>query len=172
MSLKLIVTACLITFLTSAGLAFAQVQDGNARVVVPDVRGGALVSGCYTSDRDLYGPYRITFCLKRRGVYAVRGDGLRCDGSLTWSTRGRDVSIALNRQSCNRRLAWAEASIVCRTRNSLDLLLDELLNKQKRNGDARVVVPENPTVGTLSCTYRPTVAGNRPTTFLATRQRT
>ena len=170
MSLKSIFSAVALALIVCTGFAEAQTQDNSARVVVPDVPGGALVSGCYRADRNLYGPYRLTFCLQRKGIYAVRGDGLRCDGRLTWKTKGRDVSIALRRQSCNRNLAWAEASIICRPRNALDLLLDELLGQLNQSGDARVVVPDNPTVGKLTCTYRPTVAGNRNAVFFAIRQ--
>ena len=170
MPFKTILAVVSFVFICCASLASAQTQDNSARVVVPDVPGGALVSGCYKADRNLYGPYRLTFCLQRKGIYAVRGDGLRCDGRLTWKTKGRDVAIALRRQSCNRNLAWAEASIICRPRNALDLLLDELLGQLNRSGDARVVVPDNPTVGKLTCTYRPTVAGNRNAVFFAIRQ--
>ncbi len=170
MSLKSFVALISLLVMFSASLGAAQVEGNDARVAVPDVPGGALVSGCYRADRNLYGPYRLTFCLQRRGIYAVRGDGLRCDGTLTWNITGRDVNIALRRQSCNRRLAWAGANIVCRPRDALDLLLDELVGKLQRSGDKRLVVPENPSVARLVCTYSPTVAGNRPFRFFAIRQ--
>ena len=170
MSLKSIFSAVALALIVCTGFAEAQTQDNSARVVVPDVPGGALVSGCYRADRNLYGPYRLTFCLQRKGIYAVRGDGLRCDGRLTWKTKGRDVRIALRRQSCNRNLAWAEASIICRPRNALDLLLDELLGQLNRSGDMQVVVPDHPSVGRLRCTYYPTVAGNRAIAFFAIRK--
>lgn len=170
MSLKSIFSAVALALIVCTGFAEAQAQDNTARVVVPDVPGGALVSGCYRADRNLYGPYRLTFCLQRKGIYAVRGDGLRCDGRLTWKTKGRDVSIALRRQSCNRNLAWAEASIICRPRDALDLLLDELLGHLNRSGDMQVVVPDHPSVGRLRCTYYPTVAGNRAIAFFAIRK--
>jgi hypothetical protein len=162
----------LISFLMifSASLATAQAVGEGARVAVPDVPGGALVSGCYKADRNLYGPYRLTFCLQRKGIYAVRGDGLRCDGTLTWKTKGRDVNITFRRQSCNRGLVWAEANIVCRPRDALDLLLDELLDRLQRSGDKRLVVPANPFVAKLRCDYRSPIVGIRPTTFLAIRQ--
>ena len=170
MPFKAILAVVSFVFICCASLASAQTQDNSARVVVPDVPGGALVSGCYKADRNLYGPYRLTFCLQRKGIYAVRGDGLRCDGRLTWKTKGRDVRIALRRQSCNRNLAWAEASIICRPRDALDLLLDELLGHLNRSGDMQVVVPDHPSVGRLRCTYYPTVAGNRAIAFFAIRK--
>ena len=172
MPLKSILSYLLIVLLLSANAAPAQVQDENARVVVPDVPGGARVSGCYKADRGLYGRNILTFCLQRRAVYAVRSDRLRCDGRLTWSTRGRDVNINLRRQSCNRGLAWAEGNIVCHPRSALDLLLGDLLgNKQQSGSRDRVVVPDRiPTVAKLTCTYRPTVKGERSTSFFAIRQ--
>jgi hypothetical protein len=171
MPLRSILSHLLILLLLSANFASAQVQDDNARVVVPDVPGGARVSGCYKADRGLYGPNKLTFCLKRRGVYAVRSNRLSCDGRLTWSTRGRDVNINLRRQSCNRGLAWAEGNIVCRPRSALDLLLGNLLGPKPQSGSReRVVVPDDPTVAKLTCTYRPTVRGERSTSFFAIRQ--
>jgi hypothetical protein len=38
-------------------------QDMETRVIVPDVPGGALFTGCYQVQQRLYGPYRMTFCL-------------------------------------------------------------------------------------------------------------
>lgn len=170
-SLKSVLAFLSVALFCLANPAIAQTEDNSARVVVPDVPGGALVAGCYKADRNLYGPYRLTFCLQRKGLYTVRGDSLRCDGTLSWTTTGRDVKISLRRQSCNRGLAWAAGNIVCRPRNALDLLLDQLLNtKPKTGADARVVVPDNPKVQKLTCTYRPTVAGKKSASFFAIRQ--
>ena len=151
-----------------AATASAQAQDANARVVVPDLPGGALVSGCYRADRGLYGPYQLTFCLERRGTYQVRGNGLRCDGRLDWKTEGRDVTVSLRRQSCNRNLAWAAATVTCRPRDLLDIILSELFGNRPRQ-DGRVVVPDNPQVRQLRCTYIPTVPGERRVSFVARR---
>lgn len=152
-----------------AGVAYAQVEGGNAaRVLVPDVPGGAVVTGCYKADRGLYGPYAVSFCLQRKGTYAVRGEGLKCDGRLTWATRGRDVKITVNRARCNGNRAWAEASITCKPRSALDLILSDLLDKRK-DTSGRVLVPAPTQVRTLRCVYTPTVAGNRPASFVANR---
>jgi hypothetical protein len=170
MWLKSILSAVSLALFLGAGLAHAQVEGLGARVAVPDVPGGALVAGCYRADRDLYGPYRFSFCLKRTSTYAVRGENLQCDGALTWVTSGRNVTITLNRQACNRRVAWAAATITCSPRNSLDLILEEALGKRGKVGDKRMVVPDNPSVARLSCIYQPTVAGNRPIRFFAVRR--
>jgi hypothetical protein len=150
--------------------ALAQVEPGpEARVIVPDLPEGAVVNGCYRADRKLYGPYTLSFCLVKRGTYRVRGDdGIRCDGRLTWRTKGRDVVADLKRQSCNRGVAWAAGRIECRPRNLLDVILDELLNDQKK-GSERVIVPDSPRVKWLRCIYKATVEGERNRTFNARR---
>lgn len=154
--------------LALAGTAVA--QDVDTRVLVPDAPGGsALISGCYTADRNLYGSNRLTFCLERQGRYAVRGPNVRCDGRLNWRVSGRDAHIELRRQSCNGGVAWAAATITCRPQGLLDKILTQILrNQQKQNG--RVLVPEVPRVGSLRCTYHPTVPGNADQTFVAKRQ--
>ena len=65
------------------------------------------------------GPYRLTFCLDRRGTYTVRGGGLNCDGRLDWRTAGRNIHIDLRRASCGRGQAWERASIECRSAGGL-----------------------------------------------------
>lgn len=146
-------------------------QSSEARVVVPDAPGGAFVAGCYRADRVLFGPYRLTLCLERRGTYAVRGGGLECDGRLSWRASDGTVTIDLRRQSCNQRRAWAEARILCRPRGLVSLILEDLL--RELSGDSRrsprVVVPDRPTIGRLACTYTPSVAGVRPRDFFANR---
>lgn len=145
-------------------------QTPDARVVVPDLPGGAVVAGCYQADRGLYGPYPLTFCLAGKGSYKVRGDGLRCDGRLNWRTEGRDVAIRLLRQSCNRGLAWAEGNVTCRPRSLLDVILSELLKDGAGPAQGRVVVPDAPpAVRMLRCTYTPTVKGQPKLTFVARR---
>lgn len=160
--------ACLVLGV-SAPVSKAQ----EARVVIPDAPGGAFISGCYRADRQLYGPYRLVFCVERnrRGTYSVQGPKLRCEGRLTWRSNDRAINISLRRQSCNMGMAWAAARIECRPRSLLSVILDELIRDLGREpGDrARVVVPDRPTVGRLTCTYMPTVAGTRDRQFFANR---
>jgi hypothetical protein len=150
--------------------ARAQAEPGpEARVIVPDLPEGAVVNGCYRADRKLYGPYTLSFCLTKRGTYRVRGDdGIRCDGRLNWRTKGRDVVVDLKRQSCNKGVAWAAGRIECLPRNLVDIILDELIDERKQ-GSAKVIVPDSPRVKWLRCVYKPTVEGERNRTFNARR---
>ena len=52
---RAILAAAAAMFLAVTG-AMAQDQGPQARMIVPDVPGGAEVGGCYRADRDLYGP--------------------------------------------------------------------------------------------------------------------
>lgn len=158
---RLLAVFVLVLSCLSASIAFA--QDANTRVLVPDAPDGAIVAGCYRADRDLYGPNRLSFCLERRGAYQVRGNGVRCDGRLDWWVSGRNVSVELRRQSCNGGLAWAQATVTCQPQNLLDKILTDIL---RPGSNERVLVPQ---VNALRCTYRPTVPGNRPVTFVARR---
>lgn len=164
-------SVAMVSGLLLALVGTAVAEGVNTRVLVPDAPGGsALIAGCYTADRNLYGSNRLTFCLERQGRYSVRGaQGVRCDGRLNWRVSGRDVNIELRRQSCNGGVAWAAATVTCRPQNLLDKILTEILrNQQKQNG--RVLVPEVPRVGSLRCTYHPTVPGKANQTFVAKRQ--
>ncbi|MBF9058468.1 hypothetical protein HKCCSP123_04665 [Rhodobacterales bacterium HKCCSP123] len=152
----------------------ALAQDQGARVVVPGgPQGGAFVDGCYRVDRPLYGPYRLRLCFGNRGQgsYAVQGPQLVCEGRLGWRISGDTVSISLRRQSCNLGRAWAAAEITCRPRGLVSVLLDELIREMtgQQGGRPRVVVPDRPTVGRLTCTYLPTVAGAPSRPFFANR---
>ena len=57
-------------------------QDSAPMVMVPDHPTGVPVNGCFRANQNLFGPYRLTFCLDRRGTYQIRGGGVRCDGRL------------------------------------------------------------------------------------------
>lgn len=166
-TLKPAVLACVV----AGSAAFAQTDGPQSRVIVPDVPGGADPGGCYRADRDLYGPYRLSFCLQRKGFYAVRGGGIVCDGKLTWTTQGRDVRITLKRQSCNRGVAWAEGRITCRPRSALDIILSELFGQRRTDAQGRVIVPDVPKVKSFRCTYQPTVRGEPARSFVANRMK-
>jgi hypothetical protein len=119
-------------------------------VVVPEHPGGVRVNGCFRATQDLFGPYRLTLCLDRRGTYQVRG-GIRCDGRLTHRTIGRDIHIDLRRASCGRGRAWEAASIECRHTGGLL---------------RRLAMPQ---LSTLRCTYVPSVRGVGSRSFTARR---
>lgn len=132
-------------------------QDMNTRVIVPDVPGGALFTGCYQVQQRLYGPYRMSFCLEQRGTYSVRGGGVRCDGRLNWSAKGRDININLQRTSCGNGVAWSADRMTCRGGNLLPAFL------------ARIIVPDLPVLQTLRCTYTPSVRSEKPVQITARR---
>lgn len=166
--IRMALAAIAAAFLAASG-AVAQSEGPQARVIVPDVPGGAEVGGCYRADRDLYGPYRLTMCLDNKGTYSVRGDGIKCDGRMAWKTKGRDVHMTLKRQSCNRGVAWAEARVVCRPRSALDVILSELFGQNRKDPQGRVIVPDAPKVKSFRCTYYPTVTGKSTRSFVANR---
>jgi hypothetical protein len=125
-------------------------------VVVPEHPGGVAVNGCFRANQNLFGPYRLTFCLERRGTYQVRGGGLSCDGRLHWHTVGRDIFIDLERSSCGRGRAWEAARMECRhTGNILSQII----------GRAAGI----PRLQALRCNYFPSVPGVGRRTFTANR---
>jgi len=137
------------------GTAFA--QGNETRVIVPDLPGGAIVSGCYRSSGRIYGKYRFEFCLQQRGSYAVSGGGVRCSGRLDWSGRGAEVSVQLRRTSCGNGVAWSADTMTCRPNLLLGLL-------------ALIVNPNRPVLSSLTCNYTPVAgSGERPTRFTVRR---
>ncbi|KKB08529.1 hypothetical protein VE25_18640 [Devosia geojensis] len=132
-------------------------QDNSTRVIVPDRPGGALIAGCYRVTRSIYGPYRLTFCLERRGTYQVTGGGVNCQGRLNWTASGRDVSIQLQRSRCGNGVAWSADRMSCRGAGIFQGIL------------SRILVPDVPYLGALNCTYRPAAGGYQPTTITARR---
>lgn len=120
-------------------------------VIVPDHPQGVPVNGCYTATRDLFGPYRFSFCLRRPGTYSVRGGGVRCDGRITWNARGRDIHVNIQRASCGGGVAWERASMDCRPAGRIFGPIGALFIRD------------------LRCTYFPTVRHQRPQTFTARR---
>lgn len=144
-------TLCTIMLLLLVGGALAQ----EPRVVVPDHPAGVAVNGCFRANRTLFGPYRLTFCLERRGTYEVRGGGLNCNGQLNWRASGRDILIDLRRASCGGRRAWEAATIECRSGGLLGQIAGQLRGV--------------PRLATLHCTYFPSVRGVSRRTFSASR---
>ena len=147
---------CLILLgaLAASGTAFG--QGNETRVIVPDLPGGAIVSGCYRSTGRIYGSYRLDFCLQQRGSYTVTGGGVRCNGRLDWTGQGANVSVQLRRTSCGNGVAWSADRMDCRP-NLLIGLLGLILN------------PDRPFLTSLTCTYTP-VAGNQGPVRLTARR--
>ncbi|HQZ12637.1 MAG TPA: hypothetical protein PK286_07090 [Devosia sp.] len=145
-----------------------QAQNDNSRVMVPDgPSGGAVVAGCFRADRLLFG-YRFTMCLRTRGTYIVSGNGMNCEGRLTWRTSGRNIAINIHRQSCGRGRAWEAATIDCRASGLIHNILESIFGRGSAN--PFVMVPDTPAIRTLTCTYNPTVRGVARKNFTARRQ--
>jgi hypothetical protein len=159
---SLAVTAGLLSL---AALAPADAAEKpSTRVVVPDRPGGGNggigIGACYRVTERLYGPYSMSFCLTGRGSYKVIGGGLNCNGSLNWSTSGRNVNIRLQRSTCGRGQAWSADSMSCTVVGFLGAVLP------------RVVVPDRPGIpgfGDLSCTYNPQPHNYKPVRIRARR---
>lgn len=126
-------------------------------VIVPDHPQGIPVNGCFRANQNLFGSYRLTFCLDRRGTYQVRASGgVACDGRLTFRTSGRNINIDLERTRCNNRGPWEAARMECHhTGGLLGNVLGRILN-----------VPQ---LSALRCTYFPTARGQSRRTFTANR---
>jgi hypothetical protein len=145
------------TLALSAGISGASAQDVNARVVVPDVPGGANFAGCYRVAGPLYGPYTMTFCLKQKGTYTVTGGGIKCNGRLSWDSNGREIDIDLRRTSCGNGVAWSADSLTCRPLGIFGGIVPF------------VVIPDVPILSGLRCTYYPSAPGFKDTRITARR---
>lgn len=88
-------------------------QTDNVRVVIDDVPGGAIVSGCYQAIGSIYGGYSFEFCLEQEGTYEVSGNGIHCEGELTWKGLGTYVTANLKETSCGNGVAWSADSMSC-----------------------------------------------------------
>jgi len=137
-----------------SGAAYAQGND--TKVIVPDLPGGAIVSGCYRSNNAIYGKYRFEFCLQQRGSYVVTGGGVRCNGRLDWSGRGAEVSVQLRRTTCGNGVAWSADTMTCRPNLLLGLL-------------ALIINPNRPVLSSLTCSYYPAAGSEAPTRFTVRR---
>jgi hypothetical protein len=162
--------AALLFGLLAAAASFA--QDMETKVIVPDgPSGGVLVRGCYRITERLYGPYRMEFCLERRGNYTVTGGGVTCNGRLDWSARGRDISIDLRRTSCGKGVAWSADSLECRATG----LFGGFGGGKSDGPSVQVIVPDRPGLpnipflGSLRCKYDPSEKGYKTVNVVARR---
>jgi hypothetical protein len=139
-------------------LGSAVAQEPEVRVAVPEVPGGVIVSNCYGAVGRIYGKYTFSFCLKQRATYAVRGGGLRCNGTLRWNVSGLAVHATLRRSSCGNGTAWSADSMVCRPSIILGVIAGLLKQPQ-------------PLLDNLRCDYTPAKVTGRPKIgFIAHRQ--
>jgi len=148
------IVAAILGGLMIGGSAFG--QSNETRVIVPDVPGGAIVSGCYRSNNRIYDKYRFEFCLQQRGTYTVSGGGVQCNGRLDWTGRGAEVSVQLRRTSCGNGVAWSADTMTCRPNLLLGLL-------------GLIVNPDRPFLSSLTCNYRPVAGSEGPIRFTVRR---
>jgi hypothetical protein len=152
----------LLSFLSAGLMALAvtapvAAAEADVRVFVPDVPGGVIVSNCYRAVGNVYGARTFEFCLKQRGTYTARGNGLRCNGRLNWDVSGLSVDIKLRRTSCGGGVAWSADRLSCRP--SLLLGIIASLLKQDR-----------PLLDNLVCDYSPAPGtGAKKMSFVAHR---
>ncbi|MFT4151741.1 MAG: hypothetical protein QM656_16190 [Paracoccaceae bacterium] len=157
------VLSCL---LLAAPVAAQQVEP---RVMVPERPGGVVAAGCYRADRNLYGPYRLQFCLQSpRGTYTVTGQGAACRGRANYTVSGTTIRVRLERSSCGNGQAWTAATISCRPQRLMDVILGEIFGRSV-NQSGRVMVPDTPAVRTMRCTYNPDHPGSPNQGFTANR---
>jgi hypothetical protein len=166
MSFKTARTGMLTMALATAALGlFAaspiQARDFNERVAVPSEPDQGDVHDCWTANRSLYGPYKLTFCLRsgytgKTGSYQVTGGGMRCDGALNW---GKDWTggywVHLSRSYCGGGTDWSADRMTCNFKPEWDPYA----------GRNRVFVPTPSR--RLTCLYQPVVWGYKWTTFEA-----
>jgi hypothetical protein len=148
----------------AANAAGASVQVAQPRVLVPHVPTPTpqnRISGCWSSQRLIYGPYAFSFCTNGEyGSYQVRGGGLSCDGSVNVSPGpGNSLTVNLSRSQCNGWTDWSADRLVCRPSYSPNAVAAPT---------PRVATPSVPTphvpapVHRLDCTYFPSVSGYHP----------
>jgi hypothetical protein len=151
--------------LLSAGAAFADDGTMSPRIAVPapdNGGGGGGVQGCWRIQGTIYGPYRMSFCLRPNGgSYQVNGGGLNCNGRLDWYPgRNGRVDIDLYRSGCGGGgTQWTGDSLNCRT------------GWRVFGGNRPTVAVPVPSPGgnTLNCTYVPQASGYSPTQVTARR---
>ena len=142
----------------TAMLSVAEAQRTQPQVAVPAPDSGGA-AGCYRVRGQIYGPYRMTFCLGRQNYYTVTGGGLNCRGGLSWFNRNRNrIEINLQQSRCGQGTNWTADTLRCNVSGG------------GRGAGATVAVPVPNGGGTLSCRYIPNARGFQPTTITAVRQ--
>ncbi|MEJ8571195.1 hypothetical protein [Microbaculum marinum] len=121
------------------------------------------ISGCWSGERLIYGPYAFSFCSNGDyGSYQVRGGGLACNGSVTVSRGpGDTVTVNLSRSQCNNWTDWSADRLVCRTGDRV--WIDQPYASRPEVAQPHVAVPRRPApMRQLDCTYFPAAAGYHP----------
>lgn len=150
-----------------ATTSFAQISI-EPRIAVPTPGPGNLpqqqpfdYAGCYAINQNLYGPYRMSFCLNRYGTgsYQVTGGGLNCNGQIGWRERNGEARIDLRYSWCGQGTGWSADSMVCSPMQQQPV-------QQWSQPNARIAVPA-PVSNELRCAYYPAVRGYDPVSVIA-----
>lgn len=148
----------------------ASAQNVGPQIVIPEDPSRGPDAGCYLVDGDIYGPYRLSFCLggsNSNKRYAVSGGGLDCHGRLDWYRAGRGMlQINLREAGCNRGQAWSADTMTCNYAN----VGNPVPLGSGGGASPQIVIPNEPNYGSvLRCTYDPSVEGYSTTEITAYR---
>lgn len=169
---RMIVLAGLALLPASTALA----QQWTPRIAVPAPGNPppqqAAYDGCYNINHDLFGPYRMSFCLNRygSGQYQVTGGGLSCNGQLNWRDAGGEARIDIHYSWCGRGVGWSADTMVCSPLQPQWPQHNPAQTPGVWNGpNARIAVPVPvPVSQDLRCSYYPGVRGYQPVSVIAT----
>jgi len=146
------------------GAALAQPQPN---IAIPAPSMGLVLppsfDGCYGITQDLYGPYRMEFCLTQYGggTYQVTG-AATCQGGLNWQVQPGQATVQLNYTNCTNNVGWSPDRLTCTI-----LYVQPMFPP---GVDPRVAIPVPPTSGGLQCLYQPSMPGYAPTMVIAERR--
>jgi hypothetical protein len=140
--------------------ASASAQNAGPSIAVPSepAPSTAGIDGCWKTDHQLYGRYRLSFCPSRhgRGEYTITGGGLHCSAGLTWFRLGGTYQFAMQRAHCGNHTDWTADLFNCS------------LTSDRDGEPGRIAVPSGD-YGELRCNYAPAVWGYPWTKFSAYR---
>lgn len=156
-----------------ATASFAQVNV-QPRIAVPTPGPGpgqppqqVSFAGCYSINQDLYGPYRMSFCLGQYGggSYQVTGGGLNCNGSVRWSEWNGEARVEVQYSWCGNGVSWSADTMVCRPMQNNNGPWQQPPG-QWNQPNARIAIP-TPVSNDLRCSYYPGVRGFDPVSVIA-----
>ncbi|MFO1170799.1 MAG: hypothetical protein U1E49_07480 [Hyphomicrobiaceae bacterium] len=145
-----------------AGVAVLATAAGAGNVkprIAAPAEGTSGLGGCWTADRELYGPYQLSFCIEAdgSGTYQVTGGKLDCSANLEWNENKASFRFDMDRATCGNGTDWTADSFTCLV--SIDPVAPQIAAPAE---DAE-------TTNRLDCTYNPAVAGYKTERFDALR---
>ena len=157
-------TSAIVATLIAAGASLPAEARGLTQtypIPSPVPSNGGGTDGCWQANQQLYGGYRLSFCLSdsHGGSYHISGRGLDCRGGLAWEKNWwGDTQIALRQTSCGHGYDWSADSFTCQNKGGWN----SNANKERIN---MMPIPS----GGLSCNYLPITWGTPWSTFQASR---